>query len=76
MKKRVISAEDFPVEPHDYTQGQASPRQDKIYEYIKKHPNCTRKDIYSLDMDDGHVRTALLKMLQSGKLKETFTIIQ
>lgn len=72
MKKRVVSLDDIPVD--DYTGGQKTPLQDLIYEFIKKHPNCTRKDLYSLNPNEGHVRKAITTILKSNKVKETFTI--
>ena len=72
MRKRIINAEDFPLV--EKTRGQESITQDKIYEYIKKHPNCTRKDLYSLDPNEGHIRRSITTMLKSNKLKETFKI--
>ena len=51
-----------------------APKQDEIVKFIKKHPNCTRKDIYAIDDNEGHVRRNLLLLLQSGRIKETFTI--
>ena len=72
MKKRILKAEDIPID--DSPGGQKTPFQDKIYEFIKKHPHCTRKDIYSIDRNEGHIREAITKMLKTNKLRETFTI--
>lgn len=72
MRKRIIKAEDFPE--MDIHKGSESPLQDVIYEFIKKHPHCTRKDLYSLNPNQGTVRRAITVMLKSNKVKETFTI--
>ncbi len=76
MKKHTIRIDDIPVEPEDFTRGQVAPTQDKIYEYIKNHPDCTRKDLYLLDSNEGHVRRSITAMLKSNRVKETFTIVQ
>lgn len=74
MKKRTISLDDLPEEVMDFTRGQPSSLQDKVYEHIKKHPKCTRRDLYLLDSNDGHIRAAITAMLKSTRIRETFTI--
>lgn len=49
--------------------------QNAIVEFIKSHPNCTRKDLYSLPHAEGDIRKALLKVLRQHRVKETFTIV-
>lgn len=73
LRKRIIKVEDFPE--IDTGKGKKSPLQDLIYEFIKKHPNCSRKDLYSLNLNDGSIRKSLTSMLKSNKVKETFTIM-
>lgn len=74
MKKRIISLNDIPENDNSLTHGIDSPLQDLIYEYIKKHPNCTRRDLYKLNSNEGHIRRSITQMLKSNKVKETFTI--
>ncbi len=71
-KSIVESKPDIRPDPVFFT-----PNQDKIVKFIKKHPNCTRRDIYSISKgEDGHIRRDLLKLLTSRRVKETFTIVQ
>ena len=74
MKKRTISLDDLPEDTTNFTRGQQAPLQDIMFEYIKKHPNCTRKDLYSLNPNEGHVRRSITNMLKSNRVKETFTV--
>ncbi len=68
-KELVKDKLDIRPEPNFFT-----PSQDKIIKFIKKHPNCVRKDIYHISDNEGHIRRDLIKLLQSRKIKETFTI--
>jgi len=72
LKKHIISINDIPS--LQMKVGHKSIRQDSIYEFIKKHPNCTRRDVYSLPYNEGDIRKSLISMLKSNKLQETFTI--
>jgi len=79
MKKRILKSNTIskPLKiVNNFGKGQEMPLQDVMYKYIKKHPHCTRKDLYSLNPNEGHVRRSITTMLKSNRVKETFTIVR
>lgn len=53
----------------------STPLQDKIFEFIKKNPNCSRREIYrGVGGDEGHIRRAITVMQRFHKITETFNI--
>lgn len=62
---KASSIDDLPKEQHV----------NKVYEYIKKHPNCRRSDLYCLDDNEGHIRTAVLKLLKGNRIRECLVAV-
>lgn len=69
-KETVKDRPNIRPEPHFF-----SPNQAIIMKFIKKHPNCIRRDIYNCGLTEDTVRRDLTKLLRKHKVKETFTII-
>ncbi len=56
--------------------GYETPKQDVLIEFIRTHPNCTRADMYQLDIADGDIRKLVNTLTLQRRIRATFSIIE
>ena len=49
---------------------------DIVVNYIRKHPNCQRSDLYVLCNNEGTVRASVTRLLKSKRLRECLVMAE
>jgi len=70
--------EPLPVKNDYRVRGKETPLQNRLRDYILKHPSCIQRDIMDSkefkDEDGGSIRRAIRKMIESHKIIQRFSI--